>query len=170
MSLSWAVTLLDAPFCLPLANAPPIRTISVPPLALLLAQGAVHAKYIRDRGAGSSSRSDGALRWPCAFHFWSWRSCLWVLHDPRFAAHTIQIITTAAVVCGATGAQEVALRRAAIETLNHGFDRFIILEAAARNTVPVVGTTPIQANRYGTVNGMVWLFVERMDLLTPPPT
>lgn len=69
-------------------------------------------------------------------------------------ANTIKISTSAAPVCGAQGAQEVASKRAAIETINRGFDRYVILGAAAQNNVGVVGHTPITANTYesGNVN------------------
>ena len=37
---------------------------------------------------------------------------------------TVRIVSSAAPVCGSTGAQSVALRRAAIETINRGFENF----------------------------------------------
>jgi hypothetical protein len=43
---------------------------------------------------------------------------------------TIQISTRAAPVCHGEAAQRLALRRAAIETINRGFDRFVVLNAA----------------------------------------
>ena len=69
-------------------------------------------------------------------------------------SNTIQIATSAAPVCGAQGAQQVAIKRAAYETLRHGYDSYIILGAQAQNNVGVVGYTPITANTYsnGTVN------------------
>jgi hypothetical protein len=70
------------------------------------------------------------------------------------SADTIRITTSAAPVCGATGAQSVAFRRAAIETINRGFDRFLVLGSDAQNNVRVVGTTPVTAttNIYATGN------------------
>lgn len=68
------------------------------------------------------------------------------------AADTIQITTSAAEACGATGAKTVAIRRAAIETINRGYDRFIVLGAQASNDVRVIGQTPIVANTYGSAN------------------
>lgn len=68
------------------------------------------------------------------------------------AADTIHITTSAARFCGATGAQNVAVRRAAIETINRGYDRFIVLGAEASNDVRVVGQTPVVANTYGSAN------------------
>jgi hypothetical protein len=52
---------------------------------------------------------------------------------------TFRLLTSAAPVCGPVGAQNVAIRRAAIETINRGFDRFVILDAASADTVRVVG-------------------------------
>jgi hypothetical protein len=69
------------------------------------------------------------------------------------SADTIRITTAAAPVCGAIGAQNVALRRAAIETINRGFDSFIILGAASQNNVRVAGYTPVQAHTTGTAYG-----------------
>jgi hypothetical protein len=63
---------------------------------------------------------------------------------------TFQLTTSAAPVCGRTGAQNVAVRRAAIETINRGYDKFLILGAAAQNNVRVVGHTPVQAHTVGT--------------------
>jgi hypothetical protein len=69
------------------------------------------------------------------------------------SADTFQLITSAAPVCGRAGAQSVAFRRAAIETINRGFDRFVILDAAAANNVRVAGYTPVQAHTTGAVYG-----------------
>ena len=65
-------------------------------------------------------------------------------------SNTIQISTTAAPACGQQGAQQVAVKRAAIETLQRGYDSYVILGAQAQNNVGVVGYTPITANTYGT--------------------
>jgi hypothetical protein len=69
------------------------------------------------------------------------------------SADTFQLITSAAPVCGQAGAQGVAVRRAAIETINRGFDKFVILDAAAANNVRVAGYTPVQAHTTGAVYG-----------------
>ena len=69
------------------------------------------------------------------------------------SADTFQLITSAAPVCGRAGAQGVAFRRAAIETINRGFDKFVILDAAAANNVRVAGYTPVQAHTTGAVYG-----------------
>jgi hypothetical protein len=68
----------------------------------------------------------------------------------QLSADTFQLVTSAAPVCGRTGAQNVASRRAAIETINRGYDKFLILGAAAENNVRVVGHTPVQAHTVGT--------------------
>lgn len=62
------------------------------------------------------------------------------------AADTIIITTNAAPICGSAGAQSVALRHAAIETINRGFDRFIILDGRYQNNVRVIGYTPVHAH------------------------
>ena len=66
---------------------------------------------------------------------------------------TFQLLASAAPVCGPAGAQRVASRRAAIETINRGFDKFVILDAAAASDVRVVGHTPIQAHTTGSIYG-----------------
>ena len=66
------------------------------------------------------------------------------------SADTFQLLSSAAPVCGPTGAQNVAVRRAAIETINRGYDKFVIMDAASRNNVRVVGHTPVQAHTVGT--------------------
>jgi hypothetical protein len=73
----------------------------------------------------------------------------------QYDAQTVQITTSAAPICGGSGAQKVAYQRAAIETINHGFDRFVIAGADARNNVRVVGTTPVQATTSGTTTGTI---------------
>ncbi len=62
----------------------------------------------------------------------------------------MRITTSAAPVCGSTGAQNVAFRRAAVETINRGYDRFVILGGEAQNNVGVVGYTPVQAYTTGS--------------------
>jgi len=66
------------------------------------------------------------------------------------AADTVQITVRAAPACGAEGAEKVAIKQAAIETLKAGFDRFIVVNGAQQNNVGIVGTTPVVANTYGT--------------------
>ena len=67
-------------------------------------------------------------------------------------SNTIQITTEAAPVCGQGGAQEVAAKRAAYETLRRGYDKYVILGGDYQNNVGVVGHTPITANTYGSGN------------------
>ena len=66
------------------------------------------------------------------------------------SADTMRITTSAAPVCGSTGAQNAAFRRAAVETINRGYDKFVILGGEAQNNVGVVGYTPVQANTTGS--------------------
>lgn len=65
-------------------------------------------------------------------------------------SNTIQVSTSAAPACGAQGAQQVAVQRAAIETLKRGYDRYAVMGAGAANNVGVVGYTPLTANTYGS--------------------
>lgn len=65
-------------------------------------------------------------------------------------ADMIQISTSAAPICGAQGAQQASLKQAAIETINRGFDRFIIVGADAQNNVRVVGYTQGSATTFGS--------------------
>ncbi len=66
------------------------------------------------------------------------------------AGNTYQITVSAAPVCGAAGAEELASHDAAIATLQSGFDTYIILGGQAQDNVGVVGYTPVIANTYGT--------------------
>lgn len=66
------------------------------------------------------------------------------------AQDTIQITSSAAPVCGMTGAQNVASQRAAVETLRRGYDKYIIVGGQYNNNVGVVGYTPVVANTTGT--------------------
>lgn len=66
------------------------------------------------------------------------------------SADTVQITTSAAPACGQAGAQSVASRRAAIETINRGYDKFLIVDGQYANDVRVIGHTPVTAHTYGT--------------------
>lgn len=66
------------------------------------------------------------------------------------SADTIQITAQADPDCGPAGAQQAALKRAAVETIRRGFDSFIIVSVSAANNVRVVGQTPIVANTNAT--------------------
>ena len=66
------------------------------------------------------------------------------------AQDTFQITASAAPVCGVAGAQNVAVKQAAAETIRRGYDRFIVQGAEYQNTVRVVGHTPVVAQTYGT--------------------
>ena len=47
---------------------------------------------------------------------------------------TLQITAAAAPVCGMTGAQNYAAQLAAVETLRHGYDRYVIVGGGYRTT------------------------------------
>ncbi len=67
----------------------------------------------------------------------------------------VQITVNAPPVCGAEGAQKVATRRAAIETLKNGFDEYLIINSNYQSSSAVVGYTPTQSYTTGsaTVTG-----------------
>ena len=65
-------------------------------------------------------------------------------------------MTSAAPVCGATGAQKVAVQQAAVETIKRGFDRFIVLGGQSQNNVGVIGHTPVIANSTTTMQGSIY--------------
>jgi hypothetical protein len=54
------------------------------------------------------------------------------------ARNQIILSTSAAPVCGVSGAQLVASRMAAVETIRHGFSRFVINGMQAQNNVQVI--------------------------------
>lgn len=66
------------------------------------------------------------------------------------AANEVQVTASAAPACGRTGAQEVAIKTAAIETLGRGFDGFVVLGGDYQDSVRVVGTTPQTAYTTGS--------------------
>lgn len=70
------------------------------------------------------------------------------------SADIVQITTSAAPACGQSGAQSVALRRAAIETINRGYDKFLIVGDQYANNVRIIGRTPVQAYTYGTATAV----------------
>ncbi|MGA7323518.1 MAG: hypothetical protein WBX25_03285 [Rhodomicrobium sp.] len=61
------------------------------------------------------------------------------------SADTVQINTSVAPICGGTRAASVASKMAAVETLRHGFDRYVILDSRGENNVGVIGYTPTVA-------------------------
>jgi hypothetical protein len=63
------------------------------------------------------------------------------------ADDTIQVTTDAAQSCGRGGAEAVAKRRAAIETINRGYDKFVVLHAKADTSF--AGYTPTTVTRTG---------------------
>lgn len=70
------------------------------------------------------------------------------------ASDTIVINTAAAPACGQRGAQDVAVKRAAYETLQRGYDKYVILGADPQSNIGVVGYSPLVANTYssGSIN------------------
>ena len=63
------------------------------------------------------------------------------------AQDTVQITARAAPVCGPAGAEKLALKQAAVETIRRGYDRFIVLNAQAGGSY--VGSTPIVVQNMG---------------------
>lgn len=59
---------------------------------------------------------------------------------------------------GAQGAQQVALKTAAIETLARGYDRFVIAGARSANNLRIVGRAPVTANTWSNTTGTVQTF------------
>lgn len=65
---------------------------------------------------------------------------------------TVQITTHAAPVCGMVKAQQLALKQAASETINRGFDKFVILSGQYAPLTQVFGYTPVEAHSTGVAN------------------
>src|SRR5687767_3490459 len=79
----------------------------------------------------------------------------------RTSANTMQIQASAAPICGTAGAARLAATTAAIETIQAGYDAYIISGGAARSNTAVVqepGTmqtsgTLTYGRGFGTYNG-----------------
>ncbi|MDP2047595.1 MAG: hypothetical protein Q8K33_01695 [Cypionkella sp.] len=69
------------------------------------------------------------------------------------AQNKVIINTSAAPVCGGTGAQGVAVKMAAVETLRRGYSRFYIVAADSANNVDVYQTGPTYATTNSTYQG-----------------
>ena len=70
------------------------------------------------------------------------------------AVDTMQITTRAAPACGgSTGAQKLAMKRAAVETITRGYDKFVILGAQDRNDAKVLGYTPVHTGGQPIIAG-----------------
>jgi hypothetical protein len=69
----------------------------------------------------------------------------------RTSQNTAIIKTSAAPICGGTGASRVAEKEAAIETLKARYDRYIIVDAASANNVSA-SQMPGHYSTYGTAN------------------
>ncbi|MSP47780.1 MAG: hypothetical protein EXQ95_00480 [Alphaproteobacteria bacterium] len=61
---------------------------------------------------------------------------------------TIQVSTRVAPICAASSAQPIVLRRAAVETINRGYDRFMIL--ASNMQAEFAGFLPGSATTTGS--------------------
>jgi hypothetical protein len=70
----------------------------------------------------------------------------------RTSANTMMIQTSAAPICGGTGAVHVAQQMAAVETIKAGFDRYIITGGQAQNNVAVT-QMPGSYNTTGSYGG-----------------
>ena len=70
------------------------------------------------------------------------------------AQDAFQITSSAAPICGAAGAQRVAVRQAAVEVIRRGGDRFII--AGAQGGSQVVGHTPLVVQSTGYGGGIIY--------------
>lgn len=68
------------------------------------------------------------------------------------AQNQIIINTSAAPICRGAGAQNVAVKMAAVEALRRGYDRFIITGAAQQNNTGVFQTAPTYATTATTLN------------------
>lgn len=69
----------------------------------------------------------------------------------RVSENSAIIKTSAAPICGGTGAAKVAQKQAAIETIKAGYDRYVIVAAQSSNNVHAI-QTPGSYQTYGTVN------------------
>jgi hypothetical protein len=69
----------------------------------------------------------------------------------RVSENSAIVTTSAAPACGGAGAAKVAQKQAAIETLKDGYDRYIIVAAAAANNVQAT-QMPGTYQTIGTLN------------------
>lgn len=69
----------------------------------------------------------------------------------RVSQNEAIIKTSAAPVCGGTGAMKAAEKQAAIETIKAGYDRYVITTASSANNVHAT-QMPGSYQTYGTVN------------------
>ncbi|GMB82878.1 hypothetical protein NN6n1_36610 [Shinella zoogloeoides] len=69
----------------------------------------------------------------------------------RVSQNEIIVQTSAEAMCGSVGAARAAQKQAAIETIRAGFDRYVIVGAAASNNVTAT-QMPGTYRTYGTVN------------------
>lgn len=69
------------------------------------------------------------------------------------AKDTIRIDVEAAPVCGKGGSRRIASKRAAIETINRGYDRFIVLDSYSTSDRRVVSRTPLYVSGNAVYGG-----------------
>lgn len=62
------------------------------------------------------------------------------------AEDMVAITASTAPICGLAGAQQIASRRAAVETIKKGFDRFTIVDSEYHAQPKLVGYAPMQVN------------------------
>lgn len=61
-------------------------------------------------------------------------------------ANTVQVSAASAPICGPSGAQKLAIKNAAYQTLKRGFDKYVILNGRATSQQRLTGFTPRYAN------------------------
>lgn len=64
--------------------------------------------------------------------------------------NTVQITANAAPACGRNGAQRIAVQQAAVETINRGFDGFVVLGGQDQSYQVLLGRTPVTTNATGS--------------------
>ena len=84
----------------------------------------------------------------------------------RTSSDTAIVTARAAPVCGGVGAERVAVKQAAIETIKAGYDKYVIYDAAAQNTVTAT-QMPGTYTTTGMVNGG---FLSATTTYQPGPT
>ena len=79
-------------------------------------------------------------------------SCVSVSTVPM-ANDLVQVTASVDLECGAASGEKIALRQAAVETIQRGYDRFYVVDSQARDDVRVVGVTPTQSTTTSNVRG-----------------
>ena len=72
------------------------------------------------------------------------------------AQDTVQITAHAAPACGAAGAQKIAVRQAAVETLRRGYDRFIVMGAEGQSNLKgIIYTDSVVTPMFSHEQGLI---------------